>query len=273
MKALSTSWEKNYHARRAAQYIIDCLWELDKLPTLNQLHQMFYEILRNKGFRAHQAKQIYKYALSIVKSTKKNNGKKPVLRKLSTRLDRYDARVDLENQLVIVKLRNRVFKIKLLHRRDYIKKFMDRKWYEVMISIDMHGRIWVCIPFHWMDLIKKVRKGIEVDGPAFIHALSTCDRGWRHDTALAIEISRRAVDTCYFPLREWTLKAGYLLTDRSLSIARNPKLKQPIERFLEVQGRFKHLLKPENKHLVKELQEWVDAVWEDLLNRASNAPR
>jgi pyruvate ferredoxin oxidoreductase beta subunit len=128
-------------------------------------------------------------------------------------------------------------------------------------------------PAHWIDFMKKVRKGIEVEGPAFIHALSSCDRGWRHDTALAIEVSRRAVDTCYFPLWEWTPKTGYLLTDRSLAIARNPRLKQPIERFLEVQGRFKHLLKPENRHLLRELQEWVDAVWEDLLNRAANAPR
>ncbi|ADI32104.1 thiamine pyrophosphate-dependent enzyme [Staphylothermus hellenicus] len=128
-------------------------------------------------------------------------------------------------------------------------------------------------PAHWLDLIKKVRKGIEVNGPAFIHSLSSCDRGWRHDTSLTIEVSRRAVDTCYFPLWEWTPKTGYLLTDRSLAIARNPKLKQPIEKFLEIQGRFRHLLKPENRHLLRELQEYVDSVWEDLLNRAANAPR
>ena len=85
-----------YITRRAIQYIIDCLWELDKLPTINQAHQMFYNMLREQGFRAHQAKQIYKYALSIVKSAKKNNGKKPILRKLSARLDKYDAIVDLK---------------------------------------------------------------------------------------------------------------------------------------------------------------------------------
>ncbi len=128
-------------------------------------------------------------------------------------------------------------------------------------------------PAHWMDFMKKVRKGIEVKGPAFIHALSSCDRGWRHDTALTLEVTRRAVDTCYFPLWEWTPETGYLLTDRSLAIARNPKLKQPIEKYLELQGRFRHLLKPENKHLVKELQELVDAAWEELLRKASNAPR
>ena len=119
--------EELYMSRKTVQYIIDCLWELDKLPSINQLHQMFYRMLREQGFRAHQAKQIYKYALSIVKSAKENNGKKPVLRKLSARLDKYDARVELENQLVVAKLRNRVFKIKLLHCREYIEKFLGRK--------------------------------------------------------------------------------------------------------------------------------------------------
>lgn len=128
-------------------------------------------------------------------------------------------------------------------------------------------------PAHWMDFMKKVRKGIEVKGTAFIHALSSCDRGWRHENDISVEILRRAVDTCYFPLWEWTPEQGYVLTDRSFSIARNPSLKQPIERFVEVQGRFRHLLKPENKHLLKELQELVDATWEDLLKRSSNAPK
>jgi putative transposase len=135
--------------RKAIQYIVDALWELDKLPTLNQLHQMFYKMLRNQGFRAHQCKQIYKYARALVKSTRENNGKKPVLRKLSTRLDRYDVRVDLENRIVVVKLRDKVFRIKLLHNKDYIRKFLRRKWYEVIVSIDKQGRIWICIPFRW----------------------------------------------------------------------------------------------------------------------------
>jgi len=44
--------------------------------------------------------------------------------------------------LVIVKLRNRVFKIKLLQRRDYIRRLIGRKWYGVVVSIDRQGRIW-----------------------------------------------------------------------------------------------------------------------------------
>jgi len=155
--------EELYLTRKAIQYIVDTLWELDKLPTLNQLHQMFYKMLRNHRFRAHQCKQIYKYALGLVKSAKKNNGKKPILRKLSARLDRYDASVDLGNQIVVVKMRSKEFKIRLLHRRDYVRKFMDRKWYEVIISIDRRGRIWVCIPFRWVYNPYRPRRLISLD--------------------------------------------------------------------------------------------------------------
>ena len=125
-------------------------------------------------------------------------------------------------------------------------------------------------PAHWRDLMIKVRKGIEVDGPAFIHILSPCPRGWRFPPDLTIEVAKLAVDTCYFPL--WEYENGkWRLTDRSLQIAKNPQLKKPIDEFLKVQGRFKHLFKPENQHIIKELQEYVDLVWKDLLKRCGLA--
>ena len=99
----------------------------------------------------------------MVKSAKSNGGKKPILKKLSARLDRYDAWIDLENQTVIVKLRSRVFKIKLLHRRNYIRKFFGHKWYEVIISIDKSGKIWVNIPFRWIYRPYRPRKLISLD--------------------------------------------------------------------------------------------------------------
>ncbi|MCS7364372.1 MAG: thiamine pyrophosphate-dependent enzyme [archaeon GB-1867-035] len=124
-------------------------------------------------------------------------------------------------------------------------------------------------PAHWADLMRKVRKGIEVNGPAFIHAFSPCPRGWRTPAGKSIEIAKLAVDTCFFPL--WECENGvWKLTDRSLAVARNPKLKKPIEEYLKPQGRFRHLFKPENRHVIKELQERVDRIWEDLLKRCEN---
>ncbi len=34
--------EELYLTRRAIQYIVDALWELEKLPSINHVHQMFY---------------------------------------------------------------------------------------------------------------------------------------------------------------------------------------------------------------------------------------
>ena len=122
-------------------------------------------------------------------------------------------------------------------------------------------------PAHWMDLIRKVKKALSIEGPKFLHVLSPCPRGWRHDPSITMEVARIAVDTCYFPLWEYE-KGTWRLTDRSLAIAKNPQLKKPVEEFLKIQGRFRHLLRPENRHMIEKLQEYVDAIWSDLLKRA-----
>lgn len=124
-------------------------------------------------------------------------------------------------------------------------------------------------PAHFLDLIRKARKGIEVNGPAFMHTLSPCPRGWRHSESMTIDICRKAVDTCYFPL--WEYENGtYRLTDRSLLIAKNPSMKKPVEEFLKVQGRFSHLFTPQNQELLRKIQEYVDVVWENLKSVCEN---
>jgi len=50
------------------------------------------------------------------------------------------------------------------------------------------------------DLIEKAEKAIYTDGPAFINVLAPCPRGWRYETPKLIEISKLAVDTCFWPL-------------------------------------------------------------------------
>jgi putative transposase len=63
--------------RHAMQRVVDALWDLDEIPSRSQVHQLFYQVLRNYGFRAHVARNIYDYALALVKATKKNNGGQP----------------------------------------------------------------------------------------------------------------------------------------------------------------------------------------------------
>ncbi|RLI24979.1 pyruvate synthase subunit beta [Candidatus Bathyarchaeota archaeon] len=112
---------------------------------------------------------------------------------------------------------------------------------------------------YWNDLITKVRKALEVEGPTVLHVLAPCPLGWRFDPSKTVEISRLAVQTRYFPLYE-VENGVYKL---SVKVSR-PK---PVEEFLRPQRRFRHLFTPENRHIIEEIQKNIDEGWERLLKR------
>lgn len=109
------------------------------------------------------------------------------------------------------------------------------------------------------DLYLKAEKAIYTPGAAFLNVLSPCPRGWKYETSDLIDICRLAVETCYWPLFE--------VIDGKWILSYKPKKKLPVEDFLRKQGRFKHLFKPGNEHLIEEFQAEVDRRWEELLNR------
>ncbi len=112
-------------------------------------------------------------------------------------------------------------------------------------------------PSQWKDLMEKARKAVNCGGPAFLNVLSSCNRGWRHETYETLEITQLAVDTCYWPL--------YEVENGVWRLTYKPKEKLPVEEWLKRQGRFRHLFRPENRHLIDELQAEVDRRWERLL--------
>ncbi len=118
-------------------------------------------------------------------------------------------------------------------------------------------------PHRWKDLMQKARKGVAADGPAFLNVIASCNRGWRHDTGETIELSKLAVDTCFWPLFE--------VENGEWKLNYKPKKKLPIASWLERQGRFRHLFRPENEHIIGELQAEVDRRWERLLRLCGEA--
>ncbi|MFA5363920.1 MAG: pyruvate synthase subunit PorB [Candidatus Bathyarchaeia archaeon] len=123
---------------------------------------------------------------------------------------------------------------------------------------------------YWKDLVTKARKGMDVKGPAFIHTFAPCPRGWRSETARTVEIARLAVETCVFPL--WEAEYGeYTLSPDSKIIAQKPERKKPVEEYLKIQGRFRHLFRPENKQIIDEIQSEVDRRWQKLLKACNSA--
>ena len=135
--------------RDSVQLVIDEIWGLSEVPSRTELHVMFYSRLMKLGFRAHHVSEIYRRAKEIVKSTKKNNGSKPVLRKLTARIHTLDYRLDLDKKtLRVAVLHDKWVELKLKWY-SYLDKYLNSSWKpgEILLSYK-YGRILVYITFH-----------------------------------------------------------------------------------------------------------------------------
>lgn len=102
------------------------------------------------------------------------------------------------------------------------------------------------------DLKAKVEKAMRLHGPRFLHIFSPCPLGWDHDAARSVQVARRAVETGMFPLVE--LEYGAVTGVVRLTAPR------PVEDYLRLQGRFKHLFKdPRGAEEIRHLQALADA--------------
>ncbi len=88
-------------------------------------------------------------------------------------------------------------------------------------------------PSYPFDLINKVNKAKNIDGPSYIHVLSVCPTGWRAPTDSAIELGRLAITTGIFPLYE--IEEGKYTLNVDIHQLRS------VEEYLKLQGRFRHL--------------------------------
>ena len=109
------------------------------------------------------------------------------------------------------------------------------------------------------DLHSKAHKAIYTEGPCFLNVLSPCPRGWRYEMEDLAEICKLAVDTCVWPL--------YEVEQGVWKLTYEPAKKLPVERFLEKQGRFKHMFTKENAWMIEAAQAYVDTQWETLKER------
>lgn len=110
------------------------------------------------------------------------------------------------------------------------------------------------------DLYEKSEKALYTKGAAFMNVLAPCPRGWQYNTPDLMDLNKLAVETCYWPL--------YEVIDGKYIINYKPKNKLPVREFLKVQGRFKHVFKAGNEHMIEEIQAEVDKRWEALLKLA-----
>jgi pyruvate ferredoxin oxidoreductase beta subunit len=83
------------------------------------------------------------------------------------------------------------------------------------------------------DMMRKVKKATEIVGPTYIHAHAPCTTGWGFDTSKTLEIAKLAVETCLWPL--------YEMENGEITQVRKIKDPRPVEEYLKIQKRFKHL--------------------------------
>lgn len=125
----------------------------------------------------------------------------------------------------------------------------------------MHGAAYVATlsPAYMNDFVKKVEKAASIkDGLSYLHIFSTCPTGWLSDPKKSIEISRRAVQTNYFPLFE--VEKGRFKLNMEI---KEPK---PVLYMLSLLGKFKHISSKE----IQELQTLIDERYKRLISLVEN---
>lgn len=108
-----------------------------------------------------------------------------------------------------------------------------------------------------LDLARKIEKAATMKGPRLILALSPCPTGWDYDPKLTVEIGKLAVKTGIWPLKEYV--------EGRVTHTRIPHPRVPVEEYLKLQGRFKHLFEPvRDDFTLADIQARVDAYWAEV---------
>lgn len=103
------------------------------------------------------------------------------------------------------------------------------------------------------DLQRKVKKALSIAGPTFLHVHVPCPLGWAYKSELTIEIGRLAVETGLYPIIE--IEWGKVTRVRKIT-----KERKPVEEYLKLQGRFRHLFaSEEGKKELAKIQAIADA--------------
>lgn len=102
------------------------------------------------------------------------------------------------------------------------------------------------------DLKKKIKKALEMKGPRFLQIYVSCPLGWRSEPEDTVKVAKAVVDTGIYPLIEYE--------NGQLSGAMKLKDIKPVEEFLKLQGRFKHLFKSDaGKEEIARIQKMADS--------------
>jgi pyruvate ferredoxin oxidoreductase beta subunit len=112
-------------------------------------------------------------------------------------------------------------------------------------------------PAYIADMMRKIEKASQFYGPKLFIAHSPCPPGWDISSDTVIRLSKIAVETGVWPLKE----AVNGQVAHSLIV----KKRRPVEEYLKMQGRFAHLFLPtRQENTLQSIQAKVDNYWKNL---------
>ena len=116
-----------------------------------------------------------------------------------------------------------------------------------------------------LDLARKVETAMSMNGPRMIISLAPCPTGWDYDPKQTAHIGKLAVKTGIWPLKEYI--------NGEVRHTKVPHGRLPVEEYLKLQGRFKHLFQPErNEALLESIQQSVDNYWDKVEKQEQSQP-
>lgn len=111
-------------------------------------------------------------------------------------------------------------------------------------------------PSYPIDLVQKVKKAANKEGPAYLHILSVCPTGWRSAPDLSIRLGRLAAETGVFPL--------YEIEDGQYRLSIDFPELRPMKDYLKLQGRFRHL----TDDMINAIEKRIHKEYEQLKEKA-----
>ncbi|MBN2722948.1 MAG: pyruvate synthase subunit beta [Deltaproteobacteria bacterium] len=109
------------------------------------------------------------------------------------------------------------------------------------------------------DFMAKVDKAFSTSGSKLIHIFAPCPTGWRCQPSDIIKLGRLASQTGLFPLYEYQ--------DGKYTMSEDLPFLKPIEKYLKLQGRYRHLSKEQIEIIQENINQRYE--WLQKLSRVS----
>ncbi len=101
-------------------------------------------------------------------------------------------------------------------------------------------------PGYFADMMTKFKKGLETNGPSFVHVIQPCTTGWKFDPRYGIVLSRLATETGIW--------INWELENEQFRVTVPVPRRKPVRDYIKMQGRFSHLTDQD----IEEIQKIVD---------------